>query len=82
MLESLHAAKENRHRGRFLMTIFFRYERSVGGLNSASQFFSRPSREVRPPGLLDPELAERSGSREKERGKLGRESGSSVAEDP
>ena len=78
----LHAAKRNRHRGRFHTTRFFRHERSVGGLNNASQFLSRPSGEVLPPGLLDPELAERSGPREKERGKLGRESGSSVAEDP
>ena len=75
-------SKKNRHRGRSHTTRFFRHERSVGGLNNASQFFSRPSGEVLPPGLLDPELAERSGPREKERGKLGRESGSSVAEDP
>ena len=54
----------------------------MGGLNNASLFFSRPPREAQLPGLLDPELAERSGPREKERGKLGRESGSSVAEDP
>ena len=81
MLESLHAAKRIGIEDVFIQD-FFRHERSVGGLNNASQFFSRPSGEVLPPGLLDPELAERSGPREKERGKLGRESGSSVAEDP
>ena len=76
--------QSNRHRGRSHTTKILRHERSVGGLNNASQFLSRPSGEVLPPGLLDPKLAERSGPRGKERGrgKLGRESGSSVAEDP
>ena len=44
--------------------------------------FYRPSKEVRPPGFFEPELAEHSGSKEMRRGVLGRESGSSVAEDP
>ena len=76
--------QSNRHRGRSHTTKILRHERSMGGLNNASQLLSRPSGEVLPPGLLVPKLAEHSGPRGKERGrgKLGRESGSSVAEDP
>ena len=57
--------QSNRYRGRSHTTKILRHERSMGGLNNASQLLSRPSGEVLPPGLLVPKLAEHSGPRER-----------------